>query len=158
MKDVELMSNIQKIIPKLYGYAYALVPDELMAEQILVDATSVSLMKEKNLLISFSQEIATKKEALLFKKKLQLNLIKEVWFLAKKRSSELPPRFKYPENFNSFYELDLLQRSALYLKEKEELKWEDILFVHELKKYQVVEKVYQAREKILTKMSESYAE
>lgn len=149
MKNVELESIIQNLTQRMYQYAFCLVPDELQAEQIVIDATSVYLMKEKNFLNSFDQELATKKEKLLFKRNLHLNLMKEVWNLGRKRGLELNPHMKTPEKFTRFYELDLVQRSALFLKDSQEYKWEDISFIQDAKKYQLIEKIYQAREHLL---------
>ncbi|MBF0207355.1 MAG: hypothetical protein HQK53_10750, partial [Oligoflexia bacterium] len=41
---------VSELIPELYSYAYALVPDDLQAEQVVIDAYTVLSVHEKNLI------------------------------------------------------------------------------------------------------------
>jgi hypothetical protein len=51
MNKVQLIPLIDSLLPKVYGFAFSLLGDELQAEQAVIDAYTVFLMKEKDFLV-----------------------------------------------------------------------------------------------------------
>ena len=153
--DVDKLLNL--IIPKIYSFAYAMIQDDDQAEQLIVDAYSVFLVKEKNFILEYKFK-ETKKDKTSFKSYLLINLIGELYRLGIKRNSELKQlqRFNHGE-FDSFYKLDVTQRSVLFLKEN--LKFNISLIQETLKieKHQVIEQLYNSRHRIIeTETSNNY--
>jgi DNA-directed RNA polymerase specialized sigma24 family protein len=157
MKRNELDNLLNSIIPKLYSFAYAMIQDDEQAEQLIVDAYSVFLVKEKNFIIDFKYN-DNKKEKLSFKNYLLINLIGEIYGLGVKRNSEQKhlKRLDHGE-FDSFYKLDVTQRSVLFLKENLKFSIELIQETLQIKKHQVLEQLYNSRHRIIeTETTDNY--
>lgn len=107
MLEVE---DLKSISIELYPFAYCLLPDEFMAEQLIVDSLTraVTLVEDVEQM-SFSDELTDL-------------LYRSLYVLAVERSHHFIPREKDP-----FYrELSLRTRSVLYLHYKAEWAFERI--------------------------------
>jgi DNA-directed RNA polymerase specialized sigma24 family protein len=149
MKRNEIESLLNLIIPKLYSFAYAMIQDEDEAEQLIVDAYSVFLVREKHFIAEFEYN-GTKKDKKSFKSYLLINLVGELYGLGVKRSTQqkLQNRLDHGE-FDSFYKLDSTQRAVLFLKENLKFSIELIQETLKIKKHQVVEQLYNSRHRII---------
>lgn len=143
MKRNELISIIDSIIPGLYGFAYALIPDELQAEQLIVDAYSVFLIREEDDIKALEMQSARERAA--SKKFAQTSLMIDIFDLAKKRAPQLASLMRNVREHQSFYSLDILHRGVLSAKENLHLSNPQIAEVFALKSHQVLEALHNAR-------------
>lgn len=149
MKKAQLQTLVNSLIPKFYSFAFALVPDELQAEQMVIDAYAVFVVREKNFIAKFKYS-DDKKEKSIFKKYIMSHMINEIFKMGVKRSSQL--RILGNRNhgqYESFYNLKTNQRAILFLKESFKYNVETIQDILGLEKYQVIETLYNGRQSIL---------
>lgn len=100
---------------KLYRFAYSLIPDELQAEQILVDAVSGLLLEQADLIerICFNREIEEKKEML--NQFLLVEVYRLIFKISCKRWSQVEGGVRIPRFYAAFYHLTLSDRALLFL-------------------------------------------
>ena len=149
MKTDELEYLLSSLIPKLYSFAFAMMQEESMAEQIIIDAYSVLVVKDREFIENYKYE-DTKKEKVSFKRYLFINLLREIFEMSLKRKTH--SKYLIKRNFkeyNSFYSLDNQQKAVLFLKENFEFSIEMIQETLQLEKHQVVENLYNSRQKLL---------
>lgn len=149
MKNTDLETLINPLLPKFYAFSFCMIQDDTQAEQLIIDAYSVFIVREKNFIeeYDFSNE---RKERASFKKYLFANMIHDIFELSLKRTIQTKYQFKNQYNeYDSFYQLDQLQRATLFLKEKLEMSIEGIEETLRIKKHQVIESLHNARFKIL---------
>ncbi|MEX1099669.1 MAG: hypothetical protein WEB87_04545 [Bacteriovoracaceae bacterium] len=142
MNKSELAPLVDSLIPGFYNFAYSLIPDELQSEQLVVDAYSVFLVRERDFLEE-SEYDASKRPK--FKKYIQNQMIIDILDLGAKRSAHLKSLIRGEREFKSFYQLELNQRAALSLKEHLKLGVQDLQEIFGFKKYQIVELLHNAR-------------
>ena len=158
MKKNEMQQIVNSLIPKLYSFAYALVPDELQAEQMIIDAYAVFLVREKNFITDFKYS-RDKKEKSALKKYVMANMISDLFDLGAKRYAQLKYLGKKDfGQFDAFYRLSTAQRGILFLKEKLNYPVEGIQEILSMERYQVVEALYNAQHGLVsTEQNEQYA-
>ena len=140
MELEQLKSTLNSLRSRLFGYAVAMVPDRKLALEVMGQALTVFLFKEKSFLNRLDgDELQADRKYL--NKYLLLSLSQELHKIAKNRFSQ--KNFSVSE-FQSFYELPLLERSALYLAEKK-VPFEEIGEIMGLEKHEVIQYVYRAR-------------
>lgn len=150
MKKVELQTLVNSLIPKFYSFAYALVPDELQAEQMVIDAYAVFLVREKNFITEFKYK-GDKKEKSAMKKFIMAHMLSELYQTGLKRASQLKVLGQRDHGqYDSFYRLKANYRAILFLKESFNMTAAGIQEVLGLEKYQVIEALYNARESIMS--------
>lgn len=149
MKKAQLQTLLNSLIPKFYSFAYALVPDELQAEQMVIDAYAVFLVREKKFITEFKYT-GDKKEKSILKKFLMAHMVGELYKMGLKRSSQLRILTQRDHGqYSSFYQLKTNQRAILFLKESFKYSIEGIQEILGLQKYQVIETLYNGRHSIL---------
>jgi hypothetical protein len=149
MNKVQLTSLIDSLLPKVYGFSFALLGDELQAEQAVIDAYTVFLMKEKSFLVNEEIDSESNKHRQGFKKYLLREMTREVYELSLKRISQLGGKRKTLLEYESFYSLNLNKRALLYLKEIGLYTVSDLQEIFGLERYQVIETYYNARHELL---------
>lgn len=142
--EEKINSIIDKFTPVIYSYAYALWPSEASCEQAIIDVMTVYQMKNRD-----SLEALAYKDTIKQRKKILNDLFKDTYFLCKKRTQDISLYLNQALNYKKFYELDILERSVLYLKEHLNLSLEELTFIHEDKKHRILEKIYQGRRFLL---------
>lgn len=145
MKKSELQPLIDVLIPKLFSFAYALVPDELQAQQIVIDAYSVFVIREKEYLETVNINMKSKKERAQFLHKISASILCEIYKLGQKRASQLSTIVDGKEGLPVFYNTELSQRALIFLKYKMNFSTENLQKVLRIQRHQVLEKLYNAR-------------
>lgn len=148
MKRNDLISIVDSIIPGLYSFSYALIPDELQAEQLIVDAFSVFLIREEEDIKALEMESARERAA--SKRYAQTSLLIDIFDLAKKRAPQLASLLRNVREHKSFYELDILHRAVLSAKENLKLSNAQIGEIFALKNHQVLEALHNSRSILLS--------
>ena len=144
MNKSEITPLIDSLIPQLYNFAYSLIPDELQAEQLVVDAYSVFLVREQAFLLDCHYDKDPKKRSKV-KKKIQNLLITDLLELGSKRAPQLKELLRSERKHKAFYQLEINQRAVLSLKENLNLSLSELQEVFALQRHQVIELLHNAR-------------
>ena len=149
MKKKEIEILIESLIPKLYSFAYALVPEDLLAEQMIIDSYAVFLVREKNFIKSHDYDSSNKKEKSAIKKYILTHMLFDLYQMGIKRYAQ----YKYVTRdnysfYDSFYALNSNYRAILFLKETFKMSVTAIQDILRLEKHQVIEALYNARHEI----------
>lgn len=146
MKTEELQKYIQNLSPELYSFAYVLIPDDLQASQLMIDCVQSFLIQKKGLV----EKMAMTKNKILknLLDETQLNLVKIVYELSKKRYQQLKMSLVDAEGNGGFFALDFDEKAILYLKEKAQLDLERIEFITSYTRSEVLGHLYSARIKM----------
>ena len=155
MRKEEVITLIDSIIPKLYGFAFALVGDELQAEQLIVDAYTVYIMEDVNFLIGEDYIASNKTHRRNYRKYLLREIIGEIYELALKRIPQLASLHSkanrnsdYME-YESFYNLNINKRALLYLKEIAQFSIDEIQEIFAIERFQVLEIFHNSKHEIV---------
>lgn len=113
MKTSDLETVIKNLAPELYGYAYILIPDDLQAGQLIIDATQNFLLRKKTFIDKILMGNLTKEII----NEVQLRLFQAIYEIARKRYHQIKMSFNLLENKNNFFlSLEFEEKSMLYLR------------------------------------------
>jgi hypothetical protein len=129
---------------KYYSFAYCLVGDDLLAKELLTDSLYVFFMND----YSEVADYATLDERKFnLKKEITLTVLSRVYELGQKRLDEIATSIRSnPDIF--FTSMDFNSRAVIFLKHKFNFQNEEIARCLKLEKYQVVEKLFSARNQL----------
>lgn len=152
MDNSEIKSIINSQIERLHGFAFALTGDENKADELIIDAFTVLLVKERDYLKDLDTSLADKLEDRLIHNFIAKNMFKNMLdIMSKRKNDEEYTR----ENLyhDSFFKLDLLGRSILYFKDVLGYKIDEIQDIFEIQKHQVIEKINSSRHHLIREAS-----
>lgn len=116
MNTKELESYLKTLHPDLYSFSYILIPDDLQASQLIVDAIANVLIDRRELI----DRILKSEKAEAEKIELKNFLFRAIYLLARKRFHQIKSSMNL-HNLEAFYHLELDERALLFLKHK--MKW-----------------------------------
>jgi hypothetical protein len=126
MKTSDLEIIIKNLAPELYGYAYILIPDDLQAGQLIIDATQNFLLSKK----FFIDKILHHEVSKNVTSEVQLRLFQAIYDIAKKRFQQIKMSFNLEDNTNNYFlSLEFDEKSMLYLRVRALLDIEQIEMV-----------------------------
>lgn len=110
---------------ELYPFAYSLLPDDLQAGQLVLDAIDLILV-DKDFSDKFPEYYGN--QELLRKDQYDITtaLYSHIFRLAKIRVGQLSGSFSVPHGFGPFYRTPIENRSVVFLREKLSYSWERI--------------------------------
>ena len=125
MNKNDLTSYIFLINSELFSFSYSLVPEQLQAQQIVLDAIYASIISDKNLEEKIENCVGPKSEE-VFWECLKKSLYQHIYRIAKRRFIQLANSLEINENFSSFYKLKFDEKAVLYLKHVLNFDFDDI--------------------------------
>lgn len=150
MKKSELNTVLNSIQSKLYEFSYIILPDDLQAQQLVIDATTAFILKEQDWLNITDYEEDERKERSLVKFDVYKLVLKNIFEIGVRRFTQLSAdTLVIDEQFKNFYELDVISRALLFLKHKTEISFNDILEITQMKKPEVLAKIYTSRQAVI---------
>jgi hypothetical protein len=149
MNRREVFKNIKFISKKVYKFNYALISDELQAEQLYVDGVSAFIVKNADEINDFEAEGLTKTQILSW---FYQGVMKECFELAQTRSSQLLVQGRSEVGF---LKLNPTQKAVIYLKEVEQESNKNIASICGIGDSQVLENLYQARQILIEEFRSS---
>lgn len=143
VNDVQLY--LEKINPELFSFSYALVPDDLQAQQIVIDAAALLFSEENKLLfnLNFHNE-----RWQLRSSRIKKILYQFIFRICKRRFRQIKESIKWNDEYAPFFKLELEERAVIFLKHKTHMDIEDIEEILEVQKPYVLAKINCAREKL----------
>ncbi|MBY0414349.1 MAG: hypothetical protein K2Q18_09295 [Bdellovibrionales bacterium] len=147
MKKLDLEKFIQNLSTDLYSFAFILIPDDLQATQLMIDAVSTFLIQKKSLIAKWSS--FNKEELLGHGHDIKIHLYKSMYELSKKRYSQLRLSFKDFEENSGYFSLEFDDKAALFLKERTNFSVDVIEFILGQSHNEVIAHLYSARRHLL---------
>lgn len=156
MKRTEFFQLVQPLTEKLYSMAYALVPDDLQAEQLVIDSMNAFLLKEKKSVLLKDVQIDSKKNSQLLRRNYYKSLLRYMCEIGVRRSNQLGDSSLAidPEGFQAFFSLDPKIRFVMKLRFEGQFTVEEIEEIAQLPKYEVIEKLHNGRFLLLNDLNQ----
>lgn len=110
---------------ELYPFAYSLLPDDLQAGQLVLDAIDLILIDKDyidDFPLYYSDEGRLRKDSFI----LTTTLYSHIYRLAKRRVGQLSGSFSIPSGYGPFYRTPIESRSVIFLREKLSFSWERV--------------------------------
>ena len=147
MKRTDFFQLVQPLTEKLYSMAYGLVPDDLQAEQLVIDSMNAFLLKEKRMLLLKDVDLTNKKSVQLLRRTYYKTILRYMCEIGVRRSSQLGENSIAvdPESFRAFFGLDPKVRFVMKLRFEGQFTVEEIEEMTQLPKYEVIEKLHNGR-------------
>jgi hypothetical protein len=147
MKRKDFYLAVQPLIEKVYRFAYTLIPDDLQAEQLVIDGMNAYLLKERKMLLKKEIDLNNKKEAQLFRRLAFKGILRYMCDIGVRRSVQLNEQMKVgrPEEFAPFYSLDPKVRAVFTLRYDSQFTVEEIEEIVLMPRYEVIEKIHNGR-------------
>jgi hypothetical protein len=150
MKRLEFEKLLSLLGHDLFSFAFILIPDDLQAGQLVVDAIGSFLISHNAKAITMAQsKIKINQSEVLFMKK---ELLRNVYELARKRYHQIKLSINEIENKNDFYSLDFDEKAVLYLKEKCDYNVDEVSVIVLKTRSETLGYLYGARIKMIEKI------
>lgn len=147
MKKIDFEKILSLLSSDLYSFGYALIPDDLQAGQLSVDAITAYLVSKKviieNLLMENNENLKNEIP------KIKMDLLKVIYDLAKKRFYQVRVSIESEHQNDGFYHLEFDEKAALYLKDKMKLTNDEISVITMRSRAEVLASLYSGRLKMV---------
>ena len=154
MKRMDFYELVQPLTEKLYTIAYSLVPDDLQAEQLVIDGINAFLIKEKKAIFNKQIDKENKKEVQLYRRTLMKGILRYLSTIGIRRSTQLldQMRLTRPTEYSAFFSLEPKVRIILRLRYDSQFTVEEICDIIQVPRYEVIEKIHNGRFLLLNDM------
>ncbi|MDD0853814.1 hypothetical protein HBN50_11950 [Halobacteriovorax sp. GB3] len=148
MKVNDIKKRITSFSTELYPFAYALIPDDLQAQQLIVDGIAFLFADRDSKarlinLVEVEDFEMSQKEIYEIKKVV----MKVIYGLATKRFIQLQPTLNFGEH-GAFYALEAKQRAVLFLMQKFGLDSQEVASIINLTKLEVTTLYFDSKNKL----------
>ncbi len=147
MKRKEFYLIIEPLTERLYRFAYSLIPEDLQAEQLIIDGFNAFLIKQKKNLLRREVDFKEKRDLQVLRKIYFKAILRHISEIGLRRSTQLQDhtRLNKPSEFKAFYNLEPKLRMILSLRFDAQLTVEEIEEISQMAKYEVIEKLHNGR-------------
>jgi hypothetical protein len=148
MNRKDFFTLLQPLTEKLYRLAFNLLPDDLQAEQLVIDGVNAYLIKErKHILLARDMRSLSKKDLQLQRRHHFKGIIHYMSEIGVRRALQLADQLgpSAPEDFRDFFSLDPKVRLILTLRYDFQFSMEEIQDITDTPRYEVVEKLHNGR-------------
>jgi hypothetical protein len=145
MTRKEFSLILQPLTEKLYSFAHALIPDDLQAEQLVIDSVNAYLLKEIKTILARKAE-TSKKSQQLARRGILKSILRHMANIGCRRSQQLASLSRERgSEFTAFYNLEPEARMILKLRYETQFTVEEVEEIMQLARYQVIEKIHNGR-------------
>lgn len=147
MKRKDFFQLVQPLTPKLYRFAHAMIPDDLQAEQLVIDGFNAFLLNEQKEIMKKEIDLEDKKDFQIIGRKYFKGILAHIASIGIRRSGQLShqTRVGVPESYKSFFALEPRIRAATYLRYIAQLSVDEIEDVLQIPRFEVIEKLHNGR-------------
>jgi len=147
MKRKDFYQIALPLTEKLYRFAYTLIPDDLQAEQLVIDSINAYLLKERKSILKREVDITSKKETQILRRTYFKSILKYLCDIGVRRSLQLSEQMKVlrPKEFAPFYSLEPKVRFVISLRYEAQFSVEEIEEIVQMPRYEVIEKIHNGR-------------
>lgn len=155
MKRKEFYQLITPLTDKLYRLAFCLIPDDLQAEQLVIDGLNAYLLKERKTIMKKEVDLSSKKDAQIMRRIFFKGILRYLSHIGIIRSSQLGEQMKLnqPKDYAPFYSLEPKVRLIISLRYEAQFTVEEIEEIVQLPRYEVIEKIHNGRFLLLTDLN-----
>lgn len=156
MKRKDFFTLVQPLSQMIYRHAHSLIPDDLQAEQLVIDSLNAYLLREKKSLLAKEIDMEDKKECQLMRKTIFKGILRHVAEIGFRRAPQLTEqmRLSVPEEFKTFYGLDPKVRFAVKLRFETQFNVSEIEEIVQMPRYEVIEKIHNGRFLLLNDLNQ----
>ncbi len=155
VKFLELEKYLKYTYKELFNFAFCLLPDDLQAQQLVLDSVAVLLLDD-NELIRDCVEKNNFTEKNPFLKQIKIFLLKSIYKIASKRFSQIKSSMNFEGKYSSFYKLGIEEKAILFLKHKLNLNFSEIEEVTEQERVKIIGKLNSARNNLSINLGISF--
>lgn len=147
MKRKDFYQLALPLSDKLYRFAYTLIPDDLQAEQLVIDSMNAYLLKEKKSILRKEVDLENKKEVQAYRRILFKSILRYVCDIGARRALQLSEqmRLSRPAEYAAFYALEPKIRIVMALRYDAQFSAEEIEEIVQLPRFEVIEKIHNGR-------------
>ena len=148
MRKKDLLALIQPLLPRFHALGLCLLPDDLQAQQLVIDALTLCLLKEKKQWREREWIEDNKKTQLHLRRLFMKSMVGHMVDLGVKRASQLwatLPDVEIVRDHPQFYQLETRTRAVAWLRFNQGWNMDEIERVLGLKRFELVEKIHNAR-------------
>ncbi len=157
MKRKDFYLLIQPLTEKLYRFAFTLIPDDLQAEQLVIDGLNAYLIKEKkNILMKDVDLNQNKKDLQILRRIYFKGILRYMNDIGHRRALQLGEqlRLSRPDDFKAYYTLDSKVRAVMNLRFDAQFSVEEIEDIMQVPRYEVIEKIHNGRFLLLNQLNQ----
>lgn len=156
MKRKDFYQLISPLSEKLYRFAYNIIPDDLQAEQLVVDGLTAYLLKEKKHILHKNWDPEDKKGLPLLRRFYFKGIIGYMSEIGARRSVQLTEQMRLSRSteFMSFYSLEPKARIVLTLRYDFQFTVVEIEDTLKIPRYEVIEKLHNGRFILMNQLNE----
>lgn len=153
MKRKDFFELVRPVTEKLYRVAYNIIPDDLQAEQLVIDSFNAFLIKEKKMILAAREyESMSKKDILVKRRMIFKNILSYMSQIGVRRSSQLTDQIQTTD-FKTYFGLETKVRLVMTLRFDFQFTVEEIEEITGLIKYEVIEKLHNGRFLLLNEIN-----
>lgn len=147
MKRKDFYQLVAPMTDKLYRFAYNLIPDDLQAEQLVIDSLNAYLIKERKSILKREVDLNSKKDTQFMRRTYFKGILRFMSDIGIRRSSQLVEQMKLsrPQEYAPFYSLDPKVRFVMSLRYDAQFTVEEIEEIVQMPRYEVIEKIHNGR-------------
>ncbi len=147
MKRKDFFQLVSPLSDKLYRFAFTLLPDDLQAEQLIIDSLNAYLLKEKKNILRREVDVTSKKDMQILRRFYFKGILRYLSDIGIRRAIQLGEqmRLSRPEDYAVFYGLDPKIRFVIALRYEAQLSVEEIEDILQLPRFEVIEKIHNGR-------------
>lgn len=156
MKRIDFYQLLSPLTEKLNRMAFCLIPDDLQAEQLVIDSLNAYLIKEKKQILNASSlDMYSKKDIQFKRRHIFKGILKYMSEIGVRRATQLKDQTiqTRPENFMSYYNLEPKARLIMALRYDFQFTVEEIEDIATMPRYEVIEKLHNGRFLLLNDMN-----
>ena len=150
MKSDLLKNVVDNLLNKLYSFAHSIIPDELQAEQLIIDSYSVFILNHKKQLeqIDYKSFRKDARVKISVRNYVYKHMLQSIYELGLKRCVQL--NISQQSELEKFYKLTPTQRAILHLQEILELNQDEVRQILRLEAHEILEQFYNAQNTLLS--------
>jgi DNA-directed RNA polymerase specialized sigma24 family protein len=147
MKRKEFYQLMVPLSERLYRYAYTLIPDDLQAEQLVVDGFNAFLLRERKKILIKDFKSEDKKDLTILRRSFLKAILRNICDIGFRRSVHLLEQVKKmsPDEYHPFFSLEPKVRFTIALRYEAQFSVEEIEEIIQLPRYEVIEKLHNGR-------------
>jgi hypothetical protein len=155
MKRKELHLLLSPLSEKLYRFAYTLIPDDLQAEQLVIDSFNAFLLRERKKLMAREVDLVSKNGSQILRRQYFKGILQHMLEIGVRRSIQLSEQIKVsrPQEYVPYYSLEPKVRFVMSLRYDAQFSVEEIEEIVQMPRYEVIEKIHNGRFLLLSDLN-----
>jgi hypothetical protein len=147
MKRKDFYQLLAPLTDKLYRFGFTLIPDDLQAEQLVIDSFNAYLLKERKTLLKKDVDLTNKKESQYLRRIHFKGILRHMCEIGARRSVQLIDqlRLSLPEGYSPYYSLEPKIRFVMSLRYDAQFSVEEIEEIVQMPRFEVIEKIHNGR-------------